>query len=861
MSTDPSGDQSRAARGAPAPTGAGPRKIAGHEPGGRVGTPSGIDTGDSAGWPASDGLGARRHSPRTAARRRVLGGGAALGALVLAALTLSPSPVQGAGSGFDSAALAKAETQDPVNAAIVVDVSGSLAQEDVERERDAAERIVVGEMSDLSRMTVLGFASADNDRQSPVDEVCPATTLSGVAREKLSDCIGKLKSRKQNEGNGTDFPSAIRQAVDRLGEGEPNVPRVLFLLTDGLLDVEDSPIYGDPKDREANGKRELGEALAEAKAAKVQIWPLGFGKADPGKLKEMAAGAHQGSCVNLPQAKPQARTVPDAEAVGDALQAAFAGARCLVSEKPVKGTPPTDVKLRISPLATLASIVVSKGDPKVTVTYIDPLGKKVEPGKHRDGSTFTLAGEGKNVEALRVTDPRPGNWTVHLDAPEGHRDKLASVGVQWRGSLRSSISMKPTAPRPGESPVVELQLQTRDHESITNRTDLDRLRVSATLTGDGFDPVPISLSDDGGGEDTKARDGIFSGTVKVPETATGALKAVGVLGAVGLTADHRPFPTRIGGVNDLVRADIKVSDTTVHPGEGARFTLKAENHTTTRRTLSLSVEDAAPGDLTLSRREYALDPGESITEYGTLRVGDNTEGRTLAGKIRVVDTAADEQVLEAKLVTIKVVPVPSLPERVWRDYWWAVVPGAILLVALIAYVIWAWRARKMRADPSGLVLRLLVPHGGGHREGSSLPVSTGGVVPYRFEVVDEESDDPRLEPRPTSGGYYLRRGPRGGLLRMPGRAEESVRIGTAVTLPGSTVQLRIEPGSGRGATGGGALRRLVRLLDGSGRRGPGGQSGDRSGQQRPGATHGSAYPPSSGGVGASSGGGSPHPDL
>lgn len=777
-----------------------------------------------------------------------------LAALLLAAVSLSSVSAlgvgpDGGGSAFSAAAPARAEAQEPVDAAIVVDESGSLSPQDVERERDAAERIVVGEISDRSRMTVLGFASADNDRQSPVDEVCPAATLSGVAREKLSDCIGKLKRREKNEGAGTDFPSAIRQAVDRLSEGDPKMPRVLFLLTDGILDVVDSPIYGDPKDRKANGERHLKEALAEARAAKVQIWPLGFGKADDAALQQMAVGAYQGSCDNLPQAKPKARTVKTAEAVGDALQAAFGGARCLVSDDPIKGRTPGAIKLRISPLATLASVVVSKGDPKVTVTYFDPRGEKVEPGKDRDRSTFHLTGTGKNVEALRITDPRPGTWTVRLDAPEGHRDKLASVGVQWRGALRSSITLKPTSPRPGESAVVRLRLQTRDHEPITNREDLDRLRVSASLTGDGFQPMPITLSEDKEG-------GVFAGKVTVPETASGALKAVGVLGAVGLTADHRPFPTHIAGVNDEVRAEVQVSDATVHPGKGTRFTLKAENQSTTERVLSVDIEDTAPGDLTISPREFTLKPGESITEYGTLRAGTDTEPRRLAGKIQVSDTTADGQVLHADLVTLDVVPVPSWLERMWDTYWWAIVPGAVLLAGLIAYGIWALRARRMRADPSGLVLRLLVPHGGGHSEGSSLPVNTGGVVPFRFEVVDEDSDDPRLEPRPTNGSYQLRRGPRGGLLRMPGRAEESVRLGSAVTLPTSLVQLRIDPGSRRGAPGGGVLRPLLRLLDGlSGR----GRSGSASGR---GSSSGSVYPNASGGpTPAATGGSAPHPDL
>ncbi|MFC7511373.1 choice-of-anchor X domain-containing protein [Streptomyces thermocarboxydus] len=63
---------------------------------------------------------------------------------------------------------------------------------------------------------------------------------------------------------------------------------------------------------------------------------------------------------------------------------------------------------------------------------------------------------------------------------------------------------------------VELTLQTRDEQGVVDPADLRRLKVSGQLTGDGFDPVPLALSDDGEDGDKDAGDGRFTGTVTVP---------------------------------------------------------------------------------------------------------------------------------------------------------------------------------------------------------------------------------------------------------------------------------------------------------------------------------------------------------
>ncbi|MER5949001.1 VWA domain-containing protein [Streptomyces sp. NPDC001904] len=734
--------------------------------------------------------GARRTAPGR--RRRLFGvrrtaavllllGGTALGQAAL------PAPL---------APVASTAT-DAVDLAVAVDESNSLSTTDVERERDAAGRIAVGEISPASRMTVLGFASADNDDQSPVDEVCPTTELDAVAREKMDGCIGRLARRSPGRGTGTDFPNAIRQAVTRLSEHGGSRPRILFLLTDGKLDVSDSPSYGtDKESREENGRRELTKALAEARAAKVQIWPLGFGdRIDMPALRAMAKGGYRGGCTDLKAALPDADRATDSQTLGDAVQRAFAGARCLVTDPPRKDTPPADISVPLSPLATLATIVVSKGDPAVRATYYDPRDRKIEPGARSDGSTFTLAGSGGEVESLRITDPRPGRWRVRLDAPEGHRDRLASVSVQWRGAVRSSIVMTPAAPRPGEKARVELTLQTRDEQGIVDPADLRRLKVSGRLTGDGFAPLGLALSDTGENGDRKAGDGRFTGTVTIPRGASGALKAVGVLGSVGLTADHRPFVTRTASANPEVRAELRVADAEAHPGGSLPFRLLASNDSDRPHTLRLSLRDSEPGAVALSLTEITLAPGDSVDRAGRLTVGGHQAPRELTARMEVSDADDSARLLDAKLVKVDVTPVPSWPERVWDAWWWALVTGAVLLAGLLGWFVWHRRQALEGVSPGGLLLRLIVSDASGERTASETTVPRKRDPWYRFDVSDPDGPGPRLDPRPT-GRYALQRDPRTGVrLRTPDGRDQSYPLARDIPLEGR-VQLRVERGAG-----------------------------------------------------------------
>lgn len=744
-----------------------------------------------------------RESRRSRARRAAL---TVLGATaVLISLSAPTEPYTGA----DAVPVAKSAPAFPaVNYAVAVDESASLEDADMAAEKAAAARIALGDVSSSSHVTVFGFAADEGRGRGAVDPVCPRTTLNAAGRETIGACVGKLRKREKSEGTGTDFPSAIRQGVHELTNGtDPSEPRVLFLLTDGKLDVEDSPNYGDESHRVAEGERRLTLALKDAAEQGVQIWPLGFGsEPDRKQLDRIAAGGYQKGCVELPSTRPKAEIVGGAEDVGSTLERIFAAAHCMRHVEGPSERPPATLRIGISPLATVGSIVVDKGDPEVRITYVDPAGHKVPTSGSYRGSTFELAGGTGTVEALKIVDPLPGVWRVKAEAPEGHRSLPVAVSVLWQGELGGALSMDPPSPRAGDEITVTMRVQTREGYQIRDPRDYEGLRVRSELTGDGFDALPLTLTDDGNGKDVKAGDGSFTGTAGIPASADGALKVSATLTAAGLSADRRSEDGRVAPGELPVTTALDLPDADTHPGDRVTGTLAVHNTSDVPHTLKLSVTDQKPGLLTVTPAELTLKPGESGTRKVTVEVapaavfGDRLtdDGLSLAGTITVVDTTDGGLPLVQAPLSVEVTPEPGI----WDRYWGAFLAAAVLVALIAAAVLALVRLHRARRDPYGLVLRLLDEHGeplpGEHVAGH------GHKQWYEFGVA-EAHISPRIERR-AHGPYAVRRNPNGGAIlrrRGGGRTPLSAAIPVQLT-EGLSLALGEETRNSRKQQGGSA---------------------------------------------------------
>ncbi|MEO3813191.1 vWA domain-containing protein [Sphaerisporangium sp. B11E5] len=660
----------------------------------------------------------------------------------------------------------------PIDVVILVDESGSLSESAVTAERAAAALLAVGEFSSRSRVEVVGFGSKNNDSQQALDVVCPLGPLAGREdREAVVDCVGDLRRRTPAEGNDTDHVAAVGRAVSTLrGSGESDRQKIVFLLTDGVLDVRRSPNYGDSPEARQNAARQYLQAhLREAAEAGIQIWPLGFGRADLGQLREFAVGK---PCNNLTGSRPQAQLIQREDQVFAAMVRVYSTARCAGSQvadpQVVDGSGSAEYRLDIPEIATDASITVAKYNPRFRVTYTDPSGKVVpKTGKH-DGSVFQVYGEDSPVEGLRIELPRPGRWTVKVEAPQGERPEKVVAAVTWQGAVRSTITLDEQNPEPGGQVVVRSRLQTRQ-EVVVSSEAREGLTFSVDMTGDGVpDAVHTRLRDDGTGPDRKAGDGEYAGVVAVPPTATGALRFVGVVDAVGVQGDKVPYETQIGRPGNRVRTVVDIPQQTVAPGDAVRGTLVVTNDTGAPISATLVPDGLRDGDRVQVRSPSVRIPVGQTQRDVELVLQSGTALGQIPGELVLRDAADPKREYGRGFIKVTVAYPPSP---------WPWILGALAALAIIALLVLFTRTRAARVRGDVQELTLLLYRG--DREAAQWRAPVGRNRKLEF-VIRDPHDHPHFD-RPSRGDrvYEVSRGGAdGGLfLRTPEGDRRGVRPG------------------------------------------------------------------------------------
>lgn len=650
----------------------------------------------------------------------------------------------------------------PANIVIAVDESGSIQPSEMRQEQQAARLIALGEFGNGSKVGVLGFGGADamesaSNPQPPVDQVCPLTEVSTAAnRQGLSDCIARLHVRTQAEGWNTDFISAIEQAVsDLVGSQDKGRPALMFLLTDGHLDLYGDPAYsGTQQQVDAAAQANLtSQALPAARRAGVEIWPLGFGTdVDLSELTQIAEGGAQGSCSTLLDAKPRAVTVANAAQAEMELRAIYADARCLGlvpgSSKNVAGGQSVDLTATIPAIATDGAIEVIRQDPQIQVTFFDPAGHRVPFQGSYDGSTFQLGGADSPVESLTITDPLPGTWRVHLQAPAGVASTVVNASVLWQGVLRSDIVVDPPQPKAGARTLVTVRLQLRG-EQLVNPAVLAGVTVRAQLTGAGFTtPVSAALADDGVAPDTKAGDGQYTGYLTVPQAATGKLVFTGVVTGQGVVGDERIFSTSLqAGLS--VNAQISLAQATIRPGGKAEGTISFSNPTGVSYTIRLLLTDT-PDGVTVSPPTIVLaaDSGSTTTSF-TLHFRSYVPHGPVPGTLEAVNPANPNDVYAQTFIGITVAVPPH-----WWQLWWAWVLIALVLTtgtALTVVRVNAWRAVRNMEEIE------LVLYDANDREVDALQAPAGCGRRFAFSIENSKPGQPRLEANVDGAGEYAAR--------------------------------------------------------------------------------------------------------
>ncbi|MGH3921712.1 MAG: choice-of-anchor X domain-containing protein, partial [Pseudonocardiaceae bacterium] len=501
------------------------------------------------------------------------------------------------------------------------------------------------------------------------------------------------------------------------------------------------------------------------------IWPLGFGNVDKAQLDRFADGGFQGSCgSNSPS--PQAVVVGSSVEVTQQILNAFSAARCAgigpLDSNQVRPGETIDVTVTIPLIATDGSIIVFKRHPRIGVQYLDPEGTLAPKSGTAKDSTFQVSGENGQVEALRIVNPIPGEWTVRISSPAGVPPLDVGTTVTYQGAVRVSMTTDPPSPQAGQPVAVSLRLATRNRAIV----DADILRgfsFSAELSGDGFAPLQVGeFLDNGVGPDVAAGDGVFTGQVTIPATATGALRFVGQVAGVGISGDSREVNTRVVSGASAVRAvaQLPSPDTEVEPGGSIQASAEVTNESGRPRNIRLLLVDPSPGtQISIPDAVHELPSTGNRTIDFTVVVDPGTVLGTNSATLQVVDDADPGVVFYSGPITLVAgYPFPWLP----------VLGVVALVVAVVAAAIVLW-LRRRAGEVRGLVVKL---YRGGDELGD-LAAPDEPATSFGFVLrLDEHVPELMHAGSADSDAYRVSRPGGVPLVRTPFGQRQSLPLGT-----------------------------------------------------------------------------------
>jgi uncharacterized protein (TIGR03503 family) len=350
---------------------------------------------------------------------------------------------------------------------ILIDVSGSMKQNDPKNLRRPALRLLVGLLPSKTRAGVWTFGRYVN-MQIPLGQV---------------DSAWKAKARKSSASIGspgqfTNIEDALKRATEDWEALAAGYRRSVILLTDGMVDISK-----DSRKNRASRERILQSILPRLKSRGATVHTIALSKnADHELMRELAeetGGWHE-----------QAENA-------DQLQKVF----LRIFEKVGKpdAVPLKDNKFSIDESITEATVLVfHKADAQPT-EVVPPTGK-VFGAEHKPANVEWHRDQGYDM--LTIADPAPGEWKIRAEVDPENRVMVVT-------DLKMRTAELPNRLMLGQ--ILPFEVSFTDHgKLITKRTFLQVVEVAARHYDASGEQEPKPLLDDGGDEDETAGDGRFS---------------------------------------------------------------------------------------------------------------------------------------------------------------------------------------------------------------------------------------------------------------------------------------------------------------------------------------------------------------
>ena len=696
-------------------------------------------------------------------------------------LLLVGVPAQAASASSDSSA-----GLEPAYIVVAVDESGSIEPPEMQQEMNAANSILLDEFNPQSKMEVIGFGGLDSGASSSNPEgntICPMTSLSTtVQRQSVESCVSGFHVRNMGQGENTDFITVVNQAVSDLQQAPTGYQKLLFLLTDGWLDVWGSPDWIGANQQEVDAKALQyleGQSVPKAAAAGVSIWGLGFGSdARLDTLDYLAQHSYPDSCA---AGGNKAQVIPDSTTLSQTLLAKFySTARCSAfsggQTTYLDGSESKTITLNVPAIATAGAIEVILGSTRDTLAFTAPDGNDAPASGSVDGTQVQLEGAGGLVQSLQLINPTPGPWTVQVTAPAGVAQQQIIAGVLWQGRVQSDIVLTNYQPEAGDQVTVTVQVSARPATTLTQQLlDQAGVQVVAGLSGAGFAPIrSVPLTPEANTA------GYYTGTLTIPKKATGNLAFTGYVTGNGVAADERQTFAQVVPLAREVTATLTQQATSVQAGATLPVLLQLDNESGIAHDLTVTLA-GTPSGVTVSEPTVPLSSasGTRAPVDIVLTIPESAPAGPIGGTISVTDSGTDAKYASIFL-TARITLPPSLIER----FRWLFIAVAVVVVLI---VLGTWRllaARRMRDSIQDIAIVLYNEHG---EETERLHAPSGHPNRFKFTLRRDTEEmgwagGGRLAHDPAGTGWQARRRRGGLVVSTPEGTELPLLLGESVAL-------------------------------------------------------------------------------
>lgn len=312
---------------------------------------------------------------------------------------------------------------------VLIDVSGSMKQNDPENRRVSAVKLLINLLPDGTRAGIWMFAEKTTllSKTASVDQLWKKKALSAV---------DNIHSR----GVFTDIEKAIQQVMKE-GFGQER-QKNLIVLTDGIVDISE-----DIMESADSRERILSEMIPVLQQRQIKVHTIALsGQADKELLARLALDTKGWS--ESPQSAEQ-------------LQKIFL--TMFNQAVPHDTVPLRDNKFTIDDSVKEFSLLVFKKTGAAATRLIDPDGKEHNRQHRPENMTWV---EDRHYDLVTVKQPKAGGWKLDAETDPDNQ-------VMVMTDLRLLTNDLPTHVAEGEA--VEVLVHFTDQDELIQRNDFLRL--------------------------------------------------------------------------------------------------------------------------------------------------------------------------------------------------------------------------------------------------------------------------------------------------------------------------------------------------------------------------------------------------